>query len=223
MSVHSEISRTKKPRRFVANQMFSSLYVMQQINRFCFLMLMEKRNILFLTCQFTTSLLISLYWSFEYESTMQGSRSFQQFAKKVPVLIMQTGRLKSALNFNRREDDLEINIRVFRDKEFLAESARSWLLWRLKIQGSLSVEGQPTRLPIDVLQGGGSPKSISLSRSMWLGEAYWDPLWTDRQTWLKTLPSCKLRMLAVKIKEMVVLVDSNFWFYFRFIIPLLPL
>ena len=74
---------------------------------------------------------------------MQGSRSFQQFAKKVPVLIMQTGRLKSALNFNRREDDLEINIRVFRDKEFLAESARSWLLWRLKIQGSLSVEGQP--------------------------------------------------------------------------------
>ena len=42
MSVHSQISRMKKPRRFVANQMFSSLYVMQQINRFYFLMLMGK-------------------------------------------------------------------------------------------------------------------------------------------------------------------------------------
>ena len=38
---------------------------------------------------------------------------------------MQTGRLKSALNFNRRTVDLEINIRVFRDEEFIGESASS--------------------------------------------------------------------------------------------------
>ena len=160
-------------------------------------MLMGKGNILFLTCQFTTSLFISLSRSFQYESAMQESRSSQ----KVPILIMQTGGLKSALNFNRRRVDLEIDIRVFHDKKISSRNCVVLLVLSTKSLVRKPLRWRPTTpLPTDVWSGREeTPSERSLKGYVsWsagrgvphmVGESHGTPMWTARHDWKHYLPA----------------------------------